>query len=817
MATALKGGQRWITVKKEGPLHGRRLLIDGKGVIVGGRIPRAMQGHNIKDLATIKPDESTSHYDNYSHEELHDIHKDFSAHHAEMKKELDNDVHGYAKHLRDQELEADDSINLVRRIRKNGGIKLEDGNRGHAEYKESVHPGVRKAVSHKDGKGLDEMADELGMNANELTQKLAQMNPHKYTKIEDYYDKAKQEMGDDYTGRKAAVDELEKHVKAIAAAKNRKKADKDREAAAKAKEKAPEKGDAAGVKDEAYDKLKQNYPEDTLGWAKDAKWSKQDGVDLKDIDMARRPGGRDMGKVNGIAGDVKDGKKTDRVHLVRTPNGKKLKIADGYHRTLGHLKAGAGKVDAYVADVQDDNGPWDREMHDKKLNLSDAEKAKQEAAASTPTANDGNGPTADDKQDSTASAPTADDKQDSTATAPTANDGVKRRGDRLDTLHDDVSKYMRGEGDANELLKKHDRLIKAMARNVAEKRGGDAEDLAQEGRTSAYKTLEALKNGTQKPKEGQHLGEHLLRRVKQGLSEGARQSNERPLSRESQKLAALVNSHKQAHMNETGQEPSEDELFNRVSKDDGFNKAKFAAPGTKKNIEDPREKFDALRGAMKNQKSQATLDEAATDDEGGNMGTKGSQIADSGETPEQAVLRKEAEQEMEERKGQVHDALSQFGLSPGERHAVIHRFGVGHEDATGAVLPWDKVAEHMSKDLGKQVNPETAKKHFNNGRAKLHKHIGDERMGLLMQKSLLEDVGVHLLIKQLYELGLYDILKSHGLENEDALDPVITRTAVASSYAELIKSLDAPEYVGEYQRWADGSISASIVQYRIRG
>jgi hypothetical protein len=64
---------------------------------------------------------------------------------------------------------------------------------------------------------------------------------------------------------------------------------------------------------------------------------------------------------------------------------------------------------------------------------------------------------------------------------------------------------------------------------------------------------------------------------------------------------------------------------------------------------------------------------------------------------------------------------------------------------------------------------------------------------------------------------VYDILKSHNLENEDVLEPYTVRTATAPSYAELMKSLHVPEYVGNYQQWSDGSISAEVVQYRIRG
>lgn len=701
MAQKNPDGSRWITIGKEdSPLRGRRILIDKKGNILGGGIPKAMQGKHLRDLANmskLKADEG-----------------------QETTKPADDDKETKRKALLDKH---DQEVGEYK-----GKVSQFKADQEHAYYK------------MKEGPKRDKTIAELKQRAEEL-----------------------KKHGTDMQARhKAELEGLDK----------------------------PQGEDPSG---EAYDKLKENYPEDTIGWAKgEGKWAKQDGVPLKDIDMARRPGGRDMGKVNRISQAITGGEKMGRVHLVKTPEGK-MKIADGYHRTLGTLKAGQKKIDAYVHTTDQNEGPWDKEMHDKKLNLSEVEKAK--------------------KEESSAQEPAPKEKEQGEPQPE-----VKRRGDRLDDLHDDVQGYMDGKLDANHVLGKHHRLVAAMARKVAANRGGEAEDLTQEGMTAAYKTLEALKNGTQKPKAGQHLGEHLLKRVKQGLSEGARQSNERPLSRESAKLAALVNSHKQAHTNETGQEPSEDELFDRVSKDDKFNQSKFSAPGTKKNIEDPREKFDALREAMRNQKSQATLDESQTDDEGGNMGTKGANIADPNESPEQALLRKEAEQEMQARKDQLHQVLGEFGLSKNETHAVAHRFGVGHQDATGAVVPWDKVAEHMSKDLGKQVNPETARKHFNNGRAKLHQHIGDDRMSLLMQKSLMEDVGVHLLIKQLYELGLYDILKSHGLADQDVLEPTPVETRTAASYVELVKSLAPNEYIedGYWKQWADGSATACIIRYQLR-
>lgn len=122
--------------------------------------------------------------------------------------------------------------------------------------------------------------------------------------------------------------------------------------------------------DTVYAALAENYPEDTLGWVKDAEWRLDKSVPLDDIQMARRPGGRDQDKVDGIAQAIEDGKTMDPVVLVDTPGNDQLEIADGYHRTLAFKKAGRDTIAAYVAKVDTDDGPWVTEMHDKKLNKS---------------------------------------------------------------------------------------------------------------------------------------------------------------------------------------------------------------------------------------------------------------------------------------------------------------------------------------------------------------------------------------------------------------------------------------------------------------
>lgn len=123
-----------------------------------------------------------------------------------------------------------------------------------------------------------------------------------------------------------------------------------------------------------YDYLKENYPPDTLDWAKGVEWVERD-VPLATIDMLRRPGGRNMTKVRNIAREVAGGKKMDPVVLVDTPKGRK--IADGYHRTLGFQHAGKKTIRAYIAKTDAVDGPWNTDMHAKKKNVEPGKTASE--------------------------------------------------------------------------------------------------------------------------------------------------------------------------------------------------------------------------------------------------------------------------------------------------------------------------------------------------------------------------------------------------------------------------------------------------------
>ena len=129
-----------------------------------------------------------------------------------------------------------------------------------------------------------------------------------------------------------------------------------------------------------YNYLKKNYPEDCLQWAKSVDWSLQAQVPLEKVKMARRPGGaRERDKVKGISEAVKNGEYMEPVVLVKLYDGT-YKIADGYHRTLGFRNADKKTIKAWVAAVPEDRGPWDKEMHEKKLNVGDKKPGMKKTA-----------------------------------------------------------------------------------------------------------------------------------------------------------------------------------------------------------------------------------------------------------------------------------------------------------------------------------------------------------------------------------------------------------------------------------------------------
>lgn len=133
--------------------------------------------------------------------------------------------------------------------------------------------------------------------------------------------------------------------------------------------------------------LSDNYPAQVLGWVNGADWVHRK-VSLAEVKLGRRPGGRDMAKVEAIAQAIEDGKKLDPVVLVDTGEDK-LEVADGYHRLLAYQRAGVDEVDAYVGSGASQHGPWETEMHDAKLNRDELEESPELWAAVSELLDDG--------------------------------------------------------------------------------------------------------------------------------------------------------------------------------------------------------------------------------------------------------------------------------------------------------------------------------------------------------------------------------------------------------------------------------------------
>lgn len=134
----------------------------------------------------------------------------------------------------------------------------------------------------------------------------------------------------------------------------------------KAKTRVPE---AALVKSpiaaQVKDYLAKSYPKNVLGWVDDANWTTTD-VPLSQIDMARRPGGRDDDKTKAIAAKMADGASMPPVVLVKGADGKHA-VADGYHRTKAAERLGKRTISAHVASGLPENGPWNTAMHAAKF------------------------------------------------------------------------------------------------------------------------------------------------------------------------------------------------------------------------------------------------------------------------------------------------------------------------------------------------------------------------------------------------------------------------------------------------------------------
>ena len=107
------------------------------------------------------------------------------------------------------------------------------------------------------------------------------------------------------------------------------------------------KGD---LHDVVYQYLLRSYPGKDVEWVldPDIEWEFDPHVPLSDINMARRPGGRDPKKVTDISDTLGKGASMDPIVLVDLNNPNGYVIGDGWHRTLGAEDAGWDDVPAFI-------------------------------------------------------------------------------------------------------------------------------------------------------------------------------------------------------------------------------------------------------------------------------------------------------------------------------------------------------------------------------------------------------------------------------------------------------------------------------------
>ncbi len=123
------------------------------------------------------------------------------------------------------------------------------------------------------------------------------------------------------------------------------------------------KGDLTDI---VHEYLLRSYPAKDVEWVEDPKgsWDFDRHVKLSDINMARRPGGRNPEKVKAISKTLGNGASMDPIVLVDAGNPHGYDIADGWHRTLGAEDAGWTDVPAFIGKGFGDHGMWDVQMQD---------------------------------------------------------------------------------------------------------------------------------------------------------------------------------------------------------------------------------------------------------------------------------------------------------------------------------------------------------------------------------------------------------------------------------------------------------------------
>jgi hypothetical protein len=138
--------------------------------------------------------------------------RDLLEYRKQIEKSIEDLNVSMAKYMRDTAKEAAKEGDIYRQIRDRGGIRQTDFYK--TEYLKNIPLGLR----NKSGASIDEMADELGMSADELLQALTGRKPLTGHKTADFLNDAERLLADDpeYQTKLRAVAKIEELISKLA-------------------------------------------------------------------------------------------------------------------------------------------------------------------------------------------------------------------------------------------------------------------------------------------------------------------------------------------------------------------------------------------------------------------------------------------------------------------------------------------------------------------------------------------------------------------------------------------------------------------------
>jgi len=116
-----------------------------------------------------------------------------------------------------------------------------------------------------------------------------------------------------------------------------------------------------------WQQLEESYPEDAMGWIKDAKWTGPVEVPINQIDFSNEKSWRSWHEPELVNSKIKKIKKGKRkpVILIGAPKNDHYIIIDGHHRSLAYKRLGM-PITAFIGIVDKETGDWDT-FHSKQL------------------------------------------------------------------------------------------------------------------------------------------------------------------------------------------------------------------------------------------------------------------------------------------------------------------------------------------------------------------------------------------------------------------------------------------------------------------